>query len=89
MKNEERRERKEVRRKKEEERRKREGTRRKSSTYDAAGLQGGPMIHANPPSRGMARVARSHKLLLRFGPSLLVPVLVEGRRGSLVRLPFS
>ena len=52
MKNEVRRKRKEVRRKKKEEKRKKEETRKKSSTYDADGLQGGPMIHASPPSRG-------------------------------------
>ena len=43
---------KEVRRKKKEEKRKKEETRKKSSTYDADGLQGRPMIHASPPSRG-------------------------------------
>ena len=42
----------EVRRKKREEKRKHEETRKKSSTYDAVGLQGGPRIHASPPSRG-------------------------------------
>ena len=53
MKNEERGKRKEVRRKKKEEkRRKKEKTQKKSSTYDADGLRGGPMIHASPPSRG-------------------------------------
>ena len=50
---EERRKRKEVRRKKKEEkRRKKEKTRKKPSTYDADGMQGGPVIHAPPPSRG-------------------------------------
>ena len=50
---EERRKRKEVRgKKKAEKRMKEEKTRKKSSTYDADGLQGGPMIHAPPPSRG-------------------------------------
>ena len=43
---------KEVRRKKKEAKRRKEKTRKKSSTYDADGLQGGPVIHASPPSRG-------------------------------------